>query len=153
MILKTVQEITVQNSLENAFAFFCNPANDHLWRKEINETVVKRALQAGVLAYEYSRLSGKRPNNLVVLECTEFVPNSRVTFQSVPDSPFYLKSVRTVVAATNKETKLIYGLDFDTALVKFALGFSLPAFIIATKARGDMKKYLMKLKFLLESGR
>ncbi|MBS1732658.1 MAG: hypothetical protein JST02_05125 [Bacteroidetes bacterium] len=150
MLIKANKEIIVHNSLEKIFDFYSNPANDYLWRKEINQTELKGDLHLGTHAYEYSKLSTKKANNLVVLEFTEFKRNETVTLQSIKDSRFYLKSVRTVQYISENRTRLIYEIEFDSSIVKYALGFNLPKFIIAMKTNFDMKKYLSKLKSILE---
>ncbi|HUC79518.1 MAG TPA: hypothetical protein VMR70_01330 [Flavisolibacter sp.] len=142
--------VLVRNNCAATFAFIANPANDHLWRKEINRTELKGELQVGVLAYEYSKLSAKKPDNLIVLACTEFVKNETVTFESVKDERFYLKSIRSVKFVTENETAVTYHLQFDPGIVKYALGLSLPVIMVKMKAASDMKKYLRKLTSLLE---
>ncbi len=151
MLLTLKKELEVRCNIDQAFTFFCNPANDHLWRKEINKTIVEGALQVGTLVYEYSNLSKKQPDNLRQLRCTEWVKNNHAIYESVPGADFYLKSQRKVALIKPGITRLEYELEFDTAIVKFALGFSLPQFIISVKARSDMKKYMQQLKLILEN--
>lgn len=85
------------------------------------------------------------------MKCVKFDKNEIVVFETSRDARFYLKSQRMVKAASDHSTEVIYELDFDMGIVKFAMGFSLPRFIIIWKAKSDMKKYLRKLKELLEN--
>ena len=48
------------------FDFFANPTNDNLWRTEINKSILDGALQLGATVSEYSNLSKKASNNLLV---------------------------------------------------------------------------------------
>lgn len=150
-MIKIKAEIVIKRAVQETFAFFANPGNDPLWRQEINEARVSGPIQAGVTVTEYSKLSSKKPNNKIVLTCIEFQENERVVFQSVDNERFYVRSTREVQKKAARETLVLYTIEFDPSIVKFALGFGLPAFLISFKAKGDMKKYLSKLKTLLES--
>jgi len=151
MMIKITAEIVVRKAIHETFAFLANPGNDHLWRQEINESIVSGPIQLGVTVTEYSKLSVRKPNNKIVLTCIEFRENERVVFQSVENERFYVRSTREVQKKAAHETNVVYTLEFDPSIVKFALGFGLPAFLISFKAKGDMKKYLFKLKSILES--
>lgn len=48
------------------------------------------------------------------------------------------------------ESRVTYSIEFDKSIVKHGLGFGLPTFMISMVARTDMKKYLQKLKGILE---
>lgn len=144
-------KITVHTSIERAFDFFADPANDGLWRSEINRSISGGPVQVGVKVTEYSYLSKKAPNNLVQLTCVAFEKNRAATFETPAGSPFYEKSQREVRALAGNSTEITYAIEFDINIVKFALGFSLPRFIIALKAQNDMKKYLRQLKQNLEN--
>lgn len=150
MLLTLKKEINVRCNNGEAFKLFCNPSNDHHWRKEINRTTLEGELQAGTLVYEYSHLSKKQPDNLRTLRCIEWVANNHATYESVPGADYYLKSQRKVTSIKPGTTRLTYELVFDTSIVKFALGFWLPPFLIAAKARSDMKKYMQQLKTIIE---
>ncbi|MBI3235481.1 MAG: hypothetical protein HYZ42_15825 [Bacteroidetes bacterium] len=78
------------------FEFIANLENDHLWRKEINSTGMPSPPKLGTMAIENSYLSKKVPENILQLKCIEFKENKEVTYQTLPDSKFYLKSIRQV---------------------------------------------------------
>ncbi|WP_460634306.1 SRPBCC family protein [Larkinella harenae] len=150
-LIKNSGAILVNKNAEDVFDFFANPCNDNLWRTEINKSLLDGPLQVGVTVSEYSYLSKKESNNLLELKCVQFEKNKIAVFET-PDNPkFYLRSQRLVKAVSDNTTELIYKLDFDKSIVKFAVGFSLPNFIISLKAGSDMKKYLRQLKKQLES--
>jgi len=75
-----------------------------------------------------------------------FDKNNIAIFETSNHSKFYLKSERQVKAVSANRTEFIYTIDFDMNIVKFALGFGFPKFIISMKANSNMKKYLRQLK-------
>jgi len=133
------------------FQFFADPANDPLWRSEINRVVVHGTLQRGVKISEYSKLSGKLPDHLLHFECVDFAENAAIIFETVPGSAFYQRSERNTEALSNGTTRVCYKVSFDRSIVKFALGITLPQFVITWKARNDGRKYLRKLRSALET--
>ncbi len=150
-LIKTTGTILVNKNVVSVFDFFANPGNDKLWRAEINQSTLDSTLQLGVTVSEYSYLSKKASNNLVELKCVQFDKNKIAIFETPANAPFYLKSQREVKAVSDNTTEIAYTLDFDNEIVNFALGFSLPKFIISIKAKSDMKKYLRQLKTKLEA--
>jgi hypothetical protein len=150
-LIKTSEKILVDRNIDHVFDFFANPGNDSLWRTEINKSEPDGALQQGVTVSEYSYLSKKAPNNLLQLNCVEFDKNRKAIFETSGDCRFYLKNQRSVKAVSENTTELSYSLEFDKSIVNFALGFSLPSFIVSFKAKADMKKYLRQLKRHLEN--
>ena len=150
-IIKVSGTILVNKDAGSVFGFFADPANDQVWRTEINKSILDGALQAGVTVSEYSNLSKKASNNLQELHCVQFDKNTSAIFETPGGATFYLKSQRMVKAVSDNTTEVIYHLEFDKSIVKFAIGFSLPDFIISLKAKSDMKKYLRQLKDHLES--
>lgn len=150
-LIKSSGTILVHGNVERVFDFFVNPGNDNLWRTEINQSILNGALEVGVTVSEYSYLSKKAPDNLLELQCVQYEKNKLAIFETSEDSRFYLKSERQVKAISDTSSEIIYLLEFDISIVKFALGFALPKFIVSYKANSDMKKYLLQLKSILES--
>lgn len=150
-LIQATGTILVNKSVEIVFNFFTNPGNDSFWRTEINQSTLDGPIQQGVTVSEYSNLSKKVPNNLLELKCVRLEKNKVAIFETTEDSKFYLKNQREVKAVSGNSTEVIYTLDFDVDIVKFALGFGLPKFIVSIKANSDMKKYLRQLKNHLEN--
>ncbi len=142
--------ISINKNITHVFSFFANPSNDKRWRSEINESTLNGSLQKGVEVAEYSNLSKKAPNNLIELVCTEFQVNKLAIFETKPNAPFYLKSERSSTRVSDQVTEVWYTLEFDTNIVKHAIGFGLPRFLIKWKANSDLHKYLKKLKSYVE---
>src|SRR4051812_48728560 len=150
-IIKTTGTILVNKDVESVFYFFANPSNDILWRTEVIQSTLDGTLQMGVTVSEHSHLSKKASNNLIELKCIEFDKNKIAIFETAENARFYERSQRQVNLVSANTTEIIYTLDFDIEIVKFALGFSLPKLIVSMKASSDMKTYLRNLKKQLES--
>ncbi len=150
-LIKTTGSILINKKVESVFDFFANPSNDNLWRTEINKSTLGGALQLGVTISEYAYLSKKVPDNLTELKCVLFEKNKLAIFETPETAQFYMKSQRQVKAISDNTTEIVYTLDFDIDLVKYALGFALPKIIVSLKADSDLKKYLRLLKTKLEN--
>lgn len=150
-LIRTSGTILVNRNVERVFDFLVNPGNDNLWRTEINKSILNGPLQEGVTVSEYSYLSKKAPDNLIELQCVQYEKNKLAIFETSEKSGFYLRSERQVKIISDTTTEINYQLEFDISIVKFALGFALPKFIVSYKASSDMKKYLLQLKSILEN--
>jgi hypothetical protein len=60
-LIKASGRILVNRNLEPAFDFFANPANDPLWRKEINRSILLGTLERGARVEAFSYLSKRLP--------------------------------------------------------------------------------------------
>jgi len=149
-LIKTTGTILVNKDIESVFSFFANPSNDIHWRTEVKQSTLDGTLQFGVTVSEHSYLSKKAFNNVIKLKCIEFDKNKIAIFETAQNARFYERSQRQVNSISANTTEIIYMLDFDIEIVKFALGFSLPKFIVSIKAHSDMKTYLRNLKKQLE---
>jgi hypothetical protein len=150
MMIKVIATITISTDLKTVFDYISNLENDKFWRKEINDTTMATKPQLNARATESSYLSKRAPNNILQLICTDYLENKQIVYQTIPDSKFYLKSDRQVEAISQNETRVIYNIEFDKSIVKHGLGFNLPSLIINVVAKADMKKYLKRLKNVLE---
>jgi len=146
-------QINVGSSPLAASTFFFNPENDFLWREEINRSIIKGALALGVIVSEYSHLSKRQPDFKQELTCVQFEAPRKIVFETSGKASFFLRSEREAIAINENETTLIYDLKFDSGIVKFALGFALPEFLIKIKAKSDQKQYLRNLKKILEQNK
>lgn len=150
MLIQTQGQIVIHTKASTVFAFIANLENDKLWRKEINETKMNGPAQLGVIAKESSFLSKRVPVHVLELTCTYYNLNESIAYTTLPSAPFYLQSIRKVEDIDDHSCRFIYEICFDQSIVKHGLGFSLPAFLIRMVAQADMKKYLNKLKEVLE---
>ncbi len=150
-LIKASGSIVVNSNAETVFNFFANPANDPLWRTEINQSILNGPLEKGVIVNEYSYLSKKAPNHLLQLTCVQFTANSTAIFETLNNAAFYLRSQRKINPVSGNSTEIIYQVAFDKSIVKFATGFYIPRFIISLKTKADLKKYLKQLKTRVEA--
>ncbi|MBC5992381.1 SRPBCC family protein [Pontibacter cellulosilyticus] len=151
-MIDVTHSIVVHQNIEQVFDYLSDLRHDKEWREEINTTTVADTIPGlNTIAVEDSFLSKRVPNYIKKLQCTEYVKNASVVYQTFPDNDFFLRSSRKVELLSANETRIIYQLEFHKAIVKFGLGFNLPAFIVALVTRTAMKKYMNKLKNILEN--
>ena len=152
MVICIEEKIIIRRSASEVFDFFAKPENDAMWRAEVNRSLPGGEISLGVKLSEYSHLSKRQPDFRQDLTCVLFEPQRRIVFETPKDARFFLRSDRQVSVIGQNETVLIYNLSFDSGIVKHALGFALPGFLVRMKAKADQKKYLLKLKKILEQG-
>ena len=145
-------KVLILKDANTVFNYLSDFRNDKFWRKEVNETQLNtKEMQLNAIITEDSFLSKKVPHYISVLTCTELTPNQLIVCETVPETKFKAKSTRQTIALPNKnQTKVIYRLQFELAIVKFGLGFALPKFIVQWYSLQIMKQYLAKLKGNLE---
>jgi len=133
------------------FAYVSSFANDVFWRAEVKQSVVSEEIPGiGSIITQVSFLSKQVPEYITVFMCTSFIPSESIVCETTEGSRFWSKSIRLVTPLGGGQSKFTYQLEFDAAIVKHGLGFSLPAFIVSFYTRHTMKLYLRKLKCILE---
>jgi hypothetical protein len=152
MLIKISGSIVISKDIKAVFNFISNLENDKLWRREVNNTTVTGPPQINAEATESSYLSKRLPSHINQLFCSEYIVDKLIVYQTVSNDKFYLKTNRQVENISQRETRFIYQIEFDKAIVKHALGFNLPSILVRLAARGDMNKYLKKLKTIIEQG-
>ncbi|WP_435354943.1 hypothetical protein [Emticicia sp. SJ17W-69] len=150
MGIQASAKININRDIKTVFDFISNLENDKLWRKEINSTSMSSKPQINVIATEDSFLSKRVPNQILHLKCIDFLTEKQVIYQTLENSPFFLKSTRQVEFISPMQTNVNYSIEFDKSIVKHGIGFTLPTFIINWVTKTDMKKYLVKLKSVIE---
>lgn len=139
--------IYIEKPCAEVFDYVADLHNDNQWRTEINNTeITGHKIMVGVLAKEHSYLSKKVPDFIYELRCIIYEENAQITFETTDNSLFYQKNTRIVQVISDKKTLLNYSIEFDAKVVKHALGFALPKWLVAYKAQSDMKKYLRNLQ-------
>lgn len=151
-MIRSTGSILIQRKVEEVFRFFADPTNDPQWRTEVTRTTRTGEPGAGTTVQEHSYLSKKAPDVVVELRCVQYEENERAIFETPDGAPSHRRSERRVSARPDGTTEVVYTLAFDTAIVKEALGFALPRYIVALKAGHDLKRYLRRLKAVLERG-
>lgn len=147
MILDITNSIIIPQNHKLVFDYFSNFANDKLWRKEVRATKINsEKTGVGTSITQFSFLSRKEPCYKSELTCTEFTANKIIVCETNRGNKFWLKTTRQVTPLAENNTLITYRLEFDTAIVKYSLGFALPAFILCLYTRQTMKRYLRVLK-------
>lgn len=137
--------IVLNKPAKVVFDYIADLRNDHTWRTEIIRTEVADTMSLHTVATEHSYLSKKIPDHVYELRCTVYEPDNKVVFETTDANRFYLKSSRTLTATSPTATHISYQLEFDSKIVKAAIGFQLPKWLITYKANSDLKKYLKNL--------
>jgi hypothetical protein len=150
-IIQQTGSIIISRDIETVFCYISDLRNDQEWRKEINSTSASdQPINIGHIVEEDSFLSRRVPSYRKQLICTAYIPNNRIVYQTLPGNPFSLSSIRSVTAIGPQQTKFTYSLVFSSKIVKHGLGIGLPAFIVSYVTRSAIKKYLKKLRIILE---
>jgi len=151
-IIEVTRTICIKKDSATVFNYFSDLRNDKEWRSEINETkVLNPDPSIHTIAHEDSYLSKKVPNYVAKLICLAYVPNRRIVYQTMPENRYFLRSIREVDNLSDLETRITYSLKFDKAIVKHGIGINLPRFLVNYVTNSSMKKYLKKLKTVLEA--
>jgi len=145
------QSIQIQVDCQTAFRYIADLRNDRHWRSEVRSTTRDSISGVGNVAIEESYLSQKVPSFSRQLVCSLYLKNSVVVYETANGDPYFLKSTRSFRHLADHKTEVTYLLEFDPAVVRYGLGFGLPNFIVNTVTRMAMKKYLRKLKQILEA--
>lgn len=150
-IIKLEGKITIEKPCAEVFKYVADLRNDCQWRTEIKKTEINdQKVSLNCLAKEHSYLSKKAPDFIYELRCIGLEENARIDYSTTEKSSFYQKNTRIVEAIGNDKTHFTYKIEFDTKVVKFALGIGLPKWIIAYKANSDIKKYLNNLRTVIK---
>lgn len=150
MKITVTDAVVISANIAVVFDFVANLENDRLWRTEISATTTNRKQGLEAVGVEESFLSKRVPCHRQTLACVAYQKNAQVTYQTMPEAQFFLRSSRQVESVSPTETRVVYHLDFDKNLVKHGLGFSLPTLLVRLVAKRDMKKYLTQLKRHIE---
>lgn len=133
------------------FNYFSDFRNDKLWRKEINKTDIDTSIiQVNTKIVEHSYLSGKVPDYVSTLTCTDLQPGKLIVSESVSENMFWAKSTRIVEPINESKCRISYRIQFDIDIVKHGLGMALPKFFVSFYTKQTMKKYMNQLKKKLE---
>lgn len=143
--------IQIRKNTSDVFNFISDVRNDKLWRSEIIKTEIDTfPLLNNSSIIEYTKLSKKQPNHPLVFQIISLQPNKLFQMETIEGSPFWEVSQREVEYLNNGVTQFTYCVNFDAKILKFALGFYLPQFILRHYLKSVTKQYLRKLKNVLE---
>jgi hypothetical protein len=151
-IIEVQHHMIIRRRAGKIFEYVADMRLDKYWRDEINDTTLDTDLPTlGSIATEDSKLSKRVPHHIAKLKCIIWQEGRQVVFETLPESTFYLKSVRELENLPDTTTRLTYMIAFDSSVVKHGLGFGLPAFFLKFYTKLKMTQYMKKLKNILES--
>jgi hypothetical protein len=142
--------ISIARDQKSVFNYIADLGNDSQWRSEVRCTSREGRVKLGNIAHEESFLSKKIPSYVRKLTCCSYVSDTLVVYQTAPEDPHSLRSTRSVRSTGLGHTEFTYLLEFDPSVVKLAMGFPLPRFLIKMVTRRAMKSYLKKLRTILQ---
>lgn len=149
--IDVTSSILISKDIETVFEYLADYSKEPLWRNEVkNVSMSTDIVKKGTMIREDTFLSKKIPSHTSVLVCTGYEKNKHAIFETTAENTFYQKKMRYVEAEGTNKTKVTYRLQFDVAIVKYSMGFALPAFIVDLYTKMLMKKYLKILKNILE---
>lgn len=145
------QEILISKSATELYAFISNLENDQYWRTEVKKTILLSEKQTASFQYEqHSYLSARMPNCILIWNCVSEKQEFEIVYETDRNGDYSQQTIRRVKATSFNESVFNYTLTFDPIIVKHALGFSLPNWLVYWYTQFVMKKYLKNLKKWLE---
>lgn len=143
--------IIIKKDRQTVFEYLSHYPHDTVWRDEIKHIEMSTPMvEVGTRITETAYLSPKVPAHQNLLKCIDFQRNATITSETIAESMFWQKNTRSVESLPDGTTKVTYSIAFDTQIVRYGIGFGLPAFILSFYTKQTMKKYLKVLKRTLE---
>lgn len=148
-LVQSTGSVKINAPIDKVFDLVSSPMNDHLWRSEVNDmTTNNESVMIGSWYREDAWIGIKR-NFITTTAVVEIEAPKRVIFVTPKSSPFYLKS-RRFFSHDNGVTTFKYVVDFDRKMIKETFGFNASPKIVMKLYSFQMKRYLKKLKQILE---
>lgn len=139
--------VQIRKDATSVFAFFGDMLRDPEWRNEIRSC----DKPAANLIRQFSYLSPRQPAfrqdyNIEVYDAGKM----ELLARAIPGSPHFQDSFRKVEALSDSTCRAIYEISFNRAILKTALGFDLPDFLLRFQMNRVCRKYLKAMRILLE---
>lgn len=151
--LITIERSVVINvPVERAFAYAADFLHDPEWRAEVNTMTVDGPRRIGAVYTENSHL-GLQRHWVTLTQLTVWEPNVRVVAETLPSSPYYLRSERHFEPLSAGRTRMTYLLEYEPAMANAVFGFTVPPVLVEVAYSAIMTSYLARLRLLLQTGR
>ncbi|GAA4809667.1 SRPBCC family protein [Nocardioides caeni] len=150
-LIRIERSVVINVPAREAFAYAADFLNDPQWRAEVTTMTVDGPRRIGAVYTEDSRL-GLRPHWVTLTRLTVWEPDRHVVAETLPTSPYYLRSERTFEELAPGRTRMTYLLEYDAAMADAVFGFPVPPILVELGYATIMQAYLGKLRLLLESG-
>lgn len=139
--------VNIRKPAAEVFACFGNLLLDKQWRKEIRRC---EQMEGGMVR-QFSYLSAREP---AFCQDYQIEKNDFDAFEliarSVSESRHFQDSFRKVEAISPEYSRAFYAINFDRAILKTALGFDIPDFLLRFQMNRVCRKYLKELRKNLE---
>jgi len=149
--IKLKYSVVIEASQEEVFEFVANPLNDHLWRSEVNRIESSGEISAVGTEFLENAWIGIQKNFITITRLVEYKAPDRALFITVDRNPYFLKSDRIFSSLKDGKTLFTYKVDFDKKMVPKTFGINVRPSIVKKLYGILMKKYLRKLKSILDS--
>ena len=144
--------VVVKAPIQEAFAFAGNAANDHYWRTEVNRFKVIGGFSVGSVFIEDAKL-GIHPHYITRARLIDMRPPYGVVYRTLPQNRFYLRSTRLFEPLSPTQTRVIYKVDIEKAMIRDILGVALPPELVSAIYSARMRRYLRNLRRILQPRR
>lgn len=135
-IISIERSVVINRAPKRVFAYAADFLNDPAWRAEVNTMTVDGPRRLGAIYTEDSTL-GLQQHGVTLTELTDWEPRRLAAAETLPTSPYYLRSQRTFERIGPKRTRLTYLLEYDAAMAHAVFGFPVPAPLVEDGLRRD----------------
>jgi hypothetical protein len=136
-------------SPERVYAYVSDLRNDHAWRAEVERMDVSGGSAVGCVVTEYIRIYRffqiVTPVEIIAMDYP-----SAFEIETQASHPTWVHCIRRIDVCANGQTKLSVRLSFSLDNLKQILPFEPPAVFVRMWYKPKMKRYLKRLKSLLE---
>jgi hypothetical protein len=143
------QSVNINASIEKVFDYIADGTKDPTWRDEVNEMILYGEVAVGTLQIEKSKL-GKHDNYETPTDITVLERPYKIVLETPEDYRLWLRSTRIYESVDDRTTRFNYELSFDKAMVNETTPIPIPSIIVKWLYTLTIKKYLGKLKGILE---
>lgn len=151
-LITVERSVVVDVPVRRAFRYAADFLNDPEWRAEVNTMTVDGPRRIGAVYAEDSHL-GLRPHWVTLTRLTVWQPRRRVVAETLPTSPYYLRSGRTFERISPRRTRMTYRLEYAPEMADAVFGIRVPPVLVEVGYSAIMASYLAKLRHLFRTGR
>ena len=146
----TQASIEIKAPPEVVFELAADTTNDYLWRDEVHQITASGPFEVGTKYLEDAAL-GIHKHYYTEVSLVELEQPFKAVYVTTKENPYYLKSSRMVKKISNNLTRLTYHVVIQKEMIQSITGLPLPAGLTSLVYSARMKKYLRKLRNVIES--
>jgi hypothetical protein len=148
-MLEFQASIEISSDIDTVFAFATNPANEPLWRHEVQRFVYEGPVQVGSAMTEFATLGFQR-TYVTRAVVSQFKPPYRIVAVAASGSDRQFVGKRTFEPLSGNRTRLVYSVLADPRIVKDVVLVNVPPDLVVPYYHSIMHQNLRDLKALLE---